>query len=507
MTVPDSTGRAPHPRVAVIGAGISGLSAAHRLGELIPDAELALFDGGDQPGGLLRSIRRDDFLMEQAADGFLSVDPVVSCLCQRLSHRVELISASKDFQRAYVVRGGRLHPVPTGFVVMAPRQLVPLLTTPILGSLGKLRAVCEPFIARRRDDSDESIASFVRRRLGTEVYERLVQPLVGGIFTGDPEQLSIRATMPRFIQMEREHGSLLRAAWRERATSKTVASGARYELFQAPRHGMSALVSSLVDDLPAGVLKLRAPVKGLARTADGWRLTVDSRSIRTWDADAVIVATPPRVAAQLLHGVDAEMSRNLSSIGSVSSAVVIVGYRQSQISRPLDGFGFVVPLIERRKILSASLSSVKFSGRAPEGTMLIRVFLGGACQPDVLKADDCELVRMACDELAELMGIRGEPIVGHVVRHEAAIPQYSLGHLERIRDIEQGLSRLPGLALAGNAFHGVGVPQCVRSGERAAELAAGWVDSIDRKRAFGTGHCHRHVGDLQMSPSSTPSSQ
>lgn len=479
-------------RIAIIGGGIAGLSAAHRVHELAPDAEVSLYEAGDRLGGVIHTIHRDGYLIEQSADSFITNVPWAIDLCRRIGFETELIPTDERFRRALVVRRGKLYPVPEGFMLMQPGKLWPVLTTPLLSWRGKLRLACEYFVRRRHKTSaatvlaasdDETLASFARRRLGREAFENLVQPLVGGIYTADPEQLSVAATLPRFLEMEREYGSLMRAAWqqakeRPRMKQRTKEeSGARYGMFVAPRHGLTSLIEAIAARLPAAGIQLSVPVKQLARqTEGGWRLIFD---LPKGDAhvDAVVLATPAPVAARLLEPIDRVLAGEIAGIPHAGATIACVAYDRSQIGHALDGFGFVVPAIENRRILAASFSSVKFAGRAPEGKVLIRVFVGGALQPQLGDFPDHELRRIVTEELAELLAVRGEPELFTVTRWSGAMPQYHIGHLERVARIETRLAQLPGLQLAGNAYHGVGIPHCIHSGERAAEAIWKWRSS------------------------------
>ena len=468
-------------RIAVIGGGIAGLAAAHRVIELNPAASVTLFEAGPRLGGSLRTERRDGFLIEHGADSFITNLPAAVDLCRRVGIADQLISTNEAGRRAFVVRRGRLRPVPEGFALMAPARIWPVLATPILSPLGKMRMAWEYFVPPRRNGDDESLGSFVRRRMGREVFERLVQPLVAGIYTADPERLSLAATLPRFIEMERTHGSLIRGALRQRTAGDAgaaQASGARYSLFVTPRDGLSSLADAIAVRLPAGAVRLNAPVSRLERDDSVWRLATagngqscgrESVQESSLEFDAVVLATSAPVAARLLPTVDAPLSAELGAIPYASTAVVSLAYPRNQIAHPLDGFGFVVPAIEERRILSASFSSQKFAGRAPVDKALLRIFIGGACQGEILEQSDADLIRIAEEEMAELLGATGTPTLAIVARWPESMPQYHLGHLGRIARIESRVAELPGLALAGNAYRGVGIPQVIASGEAAAE--------------------------------------
>ena len=468
----------PPRRIAVIGGGIAGLAAANRLRELDSASDVTLFEANGRLGGALWTERRDGFLVEQGADSFITNVPWGVGLCQRLGLANELVGTSQQGRRAFVVRRGRLCPLPDGFMLMAPSRIWPVMTTPILSPLGKLRLAWEYFIPRREENgSDESLASFVRRRLGREAFERLVQPLVAGIYAADPEKLSLAATLPRFQAMEREHGGLIRAALRERArkaasdASEGPSSGARYGLFVTPRDGLSSVVAALAARLSADAIRINTPVRQIARIGNSWNLCAGhsvSPDENRLEFDAIIIAAPAAAAASLLADVDRDLAADLSAIEYAGAVVVSMAFDRHQIRHALDGFGFVVPAIERRRILSASFSSVKFPGRAPADKVLIRTFVGGACRRELTELSDADLERVVSEELADLLGTSGAPLWTMIARWSNSMPQYHLGHLDRVARIEARAAAIPGLALAGNAYRGVGIPDSIHSGERAA---------------------------------------
>jgi oxygen-dependent protoporphyrinogen oxidase len=483
-------------RVAVVGGGISGLAAAHRLLELDPTIELSLLEAGPRLGGVLETSRRDGFLLEAAADNFMTTPSAALDLCHRLGLDRDLIAPDEHRRQALVVNRGRLLPVPQGFILMAPSRLGPMVRTKTLSMAGKLRAAMEYFLPSRADSTvDESLHSFVTRRFGREVFERLVEPLIGSIYTADPRRLSVEATFPRFRQMEREHGSLLRAMWRQRKPSgqraaragqrsAERASGARYGQFVSLRGGIGTLVEALWQRLPEGTVRLNSPVIGLQRVAGHtWRLSTGGPEPDFLEVDGVILATPAHHSAGLLAPVDAELAAELAAIDSSSCAVVALGYQRDQIGDDLNGFGFVVPACEEKLILSCSYSSVKYAGRAPDDAVLFRVFVGGTRQGHLLAWDDHRLVELAAQQLAELLQIRGEPVLSQVTRQDRAMPQYHVGHIQRLERIDSRLRSLPGVALASNALRGVGLPACIQSGEAAA--AAVVAQGKDQERRSG----------------------
>jgi protoporphyrinogen/coproporphyrinogen III oxidase len=367
-----------------------------------------------------------------------------------------------------VVRAGRLVEIPDGFSLLAPARLGPILRSPLFSPLGKLRIMLEPLIPARRGGRDESLASFVTRRLGREVLDRVAQPLAGGIYTADPNRLSVQATMPRFVEMERKYGSLvrgLRAVERSRAAQGAGTSGARWNLFVGLRSGMGTLADALAARL-ARSIRYGAEATALTRAGAQWKVELARGA--ALEADAVICAAPASAAAHLLAPHDEPLAQRLRAIGYASAAVVNLTYRESDFPEPPRTFGFVVPIAERRRIIAGSFSSLKYEGRAPDGWIIARTFLGGVMQADMMRLGDDAMIAAARDELRQLLGVAAAPSIAEVQRWPDAMPQYEVGHLDGVAQIELAAAKLPGLGLAGAAFRGVGIPDCVRSGEEAA---------------------------------------
>ena len=459
-------------RFVVIGGGISGLAAAHRLVELARDGgwplDLVLLEAAGRLGGTIRTEWADGFLLEAGPDSFISEKPWALALAERIGLGPRLRGTDDRFRRTYVVRAGRLRALPEGFLLLAPTRAWPVLASDVFSWRGKLRLGLDLVLPRRAAAGDESLGSFVRRRLGREALERVAQPLIGGIYTADPDRLSLAATMPRFLALEREHRSLIlglrRAARRGEAAG---ASGARWSLFVTLAGGMEELVAALAARLPAGAVRLDSPAEALALTRDGWQVRLRAGAVL--HADGVILAGPaPRMGA-LVGPVDPPLGGLLDGIAYASAATVALAYRRAAVGHPLDGFGFVVPRVEGRVTLACTFSSVKYPGRAPDGFALLRVFIGGALQAGLLAQDDRTLLRLAHDDVAALLGISGEPVLSRVWRHPGTMPQYDVGHLDRVAAVEARVEALPGLALAGGAYRGVGIADCIRSGEAAAE--------------------------------------
>ncbi len=508
-------------RVLIIGGGITGLAAAHRILERSQESakqvDLTLLEAGPRVGGIIQTRERDGFLLESGPDSFISEKPEALELAKRLGLESHLIETNEHHRRSLIVRQGRLLPVPEGFHLLAPSRFWPFVRSEIFSWPGKARMALDLLLPRRKlaphagcprgdpalngnrdTDVDETLAQFVRRRLGREALERMAQPMVGGIYTADPEQLSLRATMPRFLEMERQHRSLIRAL---RYRSPTVTegsvadrgtSGARYSLFLSFDRGMQLLT----DKLEERILSFRSQISnlqsqiskgdGLGQTSIRLNTTVESLTVEreegaetpkwkvrtnrgeTIIADAVCLALPAYGSARLLSGVDAHLAAELDGILYASSATINLAYKREDIPHPLDGFGFVVPFIEKRTVMACTFSSVKFPGRAPQGHVLLRTFVGGALQPDMVALKEAELLSRVRADLRALLGIEQAPLFAEVAKWERSMPQYHVGHLQRVKRIREQVASLPHLALAGNAYSGLGIPDCIRSGEAAA---------------------------------------
>jgi protoporphyrinogen/coproporphyrinogen III oxidase len=461
-------------RILIVGGGISGLAAAHRLLELAPSFQITLIEASSRLGGTLRTDERDGFLLERGPDSFISEKPQALELAKRLGLSSHLIQTNPTYRRSFLVRAGRLRPVPEGFQLLAPTRMWPFVTTDIFSLAGKVRMAGDLFLPRRNANGtdDESLANFVRRRLGNEALNRMAQPMVGGIYTADPEKLSLRATLPRFLDMERAERSIILAMWRKarqlrKETGHTSGvSGARYSLFMSFDRGMQTLADKLAAELNSRGVSTRLNSNVTSIAYDGkWQLATGIGSI---EADAVCLAVPSYVAATLLSQVDPELSSLLKQIQYSSTAIINLAYRRSQIGHSLNGFGFVVPYIEGRSLIACSFSSVKFAQRAPDDSVLLRAFVGGALQPEMLDLTDDDIVDSVKSDLNQLLSIEGEPIFAEVTRWERSMPQYLVGHLDLVDAIDSKLEGLPRIRLVGNAFRGAGIPDCIKSGETAA---------------------------------------
>ena len=452
---------------AIIGGGISGLSAVWYLKKLRPEALVTIFESGEQTGGVLQTVREGDFLIEQAADMFVARPSFALELCRELGIEDELLTTKPVEERAFIGLGDEIHPVPQGLSMMVPTLEQPILETKLLTDAGKQRFLSEDKIAPANNVDDESLKSFAVRRFGVEAYEKIIQPMVSGIYTADPEKLSMRATMKRFVDMEREHGSLIAAT--ALSTEDRAARGARYDLFRAPTGGISQLIKSLTDALtqfPNTTISLNSSVSSITQSDERWTIEVDGPK---QSFDGLIVATGAEAASRMLAKVDTQLSGALGEIETASSAIVAIGINQNQLKKPFDGFGIIYPHIDNGQVIAISFSSNKFAGRCDDDQLLIRTFIGGAMQSELVDLDDEALFEIALAQLDKSVGLDGQPIFKRVFRWRNCMPQYHLGHVERVKQIEVLASAYANFALAGNSYHGVGIPACVESGKNAAE--------------------------------------
>jgi oxygen-dependent protoporphyrinogen oxidase len=472
-------------RIAIIGGGITGLACAHRVFELtkhLPNPpEIILFEAASVAGGVISSLNLNNAIMELGPDSFITEKPWALDLCQRLGLTNQIIPTQEAKRRTFIASGNKLHPLPDGFVMLAPTKLLPFATSPIISLRGKLRMALDILIPKRKiaegQNADESLADFVTRRLGKEALDRIAQPMISGIYTADPTKLSVTAAMPRLPKMEEEHGSIIKALLKRNQNSSGTA-GARYSLFVSLDQGLSLLIKTIIKNLPEGFLRLNTKVAEIVRTPcktiEGqnpkksvWQIKLQDGS--TCDATALIVSTPAHQSAKLLESVDPNLSTKLNAIPYASSAVVNLLYEKKATAGIIDGFGFVVPACEKRAILACTISSNKFANRAPEGYVALRIFLGGAMQPESYALSDDQMLKAVKTDLRDLLGITAEPVSHKISRYPLSMPQYHLGHLALVKEIGEASKDLPNFALAGNAFHGVGIPDCIHSGEIAAE--------------------------------------
>jgi oxygen-dependent protoporphyrinogen oxidase len=447
-------------KVAVVGGGIAGLAAVRRLETLLPEAEVLLVERTERLGGKLVTEDVDRFVVEGSADSFLSRKERGIGLAEELGLQDELIARRPEHHGSFIRLGDALHPLPEGLTGMIPTSLDALQATSLLSPEGKRRFAREPEISAVRGDADESVASFVSRRFGREAYDALVEPLMTGIYGGDGEQLSLLATFPGLRDLELEHGSVLRGLSAPAPDGRPP--------FVSLRSGMATLVTALVAGFERTEVLLGLPVARVGEGHGGY--TIDLAEGDAISCDGVVVATSSFIAAELVPALDPELAADLAAIPYASSAVVTLAFARADVI-PLDGYGYVVPRIEGTDVLACTWTSQKWAGRAPDDAMLIRVYAGRFGGRDVTQDSDEQLVSLARDELRQV-GVSAEPTLTRIHRWPSGMPQYVLGHPERLERIEAAVAEYPGLALAGAAYRGVGIPDCIRSGEQAAESVA-----------------------------------
>ena len=458
------------PRIVVIGAGITGLSAAHRLSELGAERgfplEVTVLEGRDRPGGVISTRESDGFTVEEGPDSFIKSKPEAIDLSSRVGLAPFLVGTNKEAERAFVLKNGKLVSMPAG-IFPGPPRMTALFGSPLLSIGGKLRMLLEAFIPGSASEGDESAASFMRRRFGREAYEYLVEPLLSGVYAGDPETLSVRTALPMLAKMEQEYGSVTRGMRRNGAFPGAPKNGGEAGgRFAAFDRGMGTLVNALYSRMPEGTVRLRSRVKRIDAMGGGFRVHLNGAA--PMDCDAVIVALPAPGAALVTQGLDLELSLDLSRIKYVSNVVINLAYTKSEVPHRLDGSGFLVPSSERLPLLACTFSSVKFRGRSPDDAVLFRVVAGGVRNPGICGEEDGRLVDIAHGALSPILGIKSAPVFGMVSRNPESTPHYAVGHGELVARINERAGRFPSLRLAGNAYGGAGIPDCVRSGEGAA---------------------------------------
>jgi protoporphyrinogen/coproporphyrinogen III oxidase len=464
--------RIPVPRIAIIGGGISGLSAAFELEQRRrsgANVDYVLYEASSRLGGVLRTEHVDGCVVEAGPDSFVTEKPWAADLCRALGIGDQLIGSNDVDRKTYVLIRGRLVEMPDGLMFMVPTKILPTGLSPLFSLRTKLRMAQELFHPPRAVDHDESVAAFVERHYGLEMVERLADPLLSGVYGGDSANLSVRAVLPRFAEMEKTHGSLGRAMLAARKKTRQKNSGSLKPtpmLFTSLNHGMQHLAETVVAQLTPSSLCVNTPVQALQREAGTW---VVSAGMQSDQFDGVIVALPGLAASKIVGMVSPELSAELGAIPYGSSITVGIGYdREVRQSLP-PGFGFLIPRSEGKRLLAATFVHNKFPHRAPEDRALLRCFFAGSSAENVWELSDEQIIGIVRNELQQILHLRAEPLFARVYKWKSAMAQYNVGHLERLDRIERLRQQLPGLALAGNAYRGIGVPDCVRSGREAVK--------------------------------------
>ncbi len=458
----------------IIGGGIAGLAAAHRVQEAIgqgAQVKCTVLEASGRFGGKINTRRENGCIIESGPDSFITQKPQALALCKKLGLGDRIVGTRKN-NKTFIYLNRRMLTLPDGLSLMVPTKFLPFITTSLFTWPGKIRMGLDLILPRRRSKRDESLASFVRRRFGQEAVDRLAQPLLSGIYSSDPEKMSMRATFPRFLETEKKYGSLIvgmlaaKKAMLQRKPEKPAGYQA-YTMFVTLKNGMSELVETLIEKCPDIEFKNNAPITGMEKSSEGVAVTLESGEVL--NADAVLVATPANVTARLTEKIAPEVSEKLSSIPFVSTAGVVLGFKREGFKHPLKGFGFVVPATENRKITACTWVSSKFPCRAPDDTILLRAFVGGALKQELAEQTPEQILKDVKGELHDIMGITETPEFEHVFQYKKGNVQYPVHHEEMVASIEEDLKNHQGLFMAGSAFKGVGIPDCIAHGTEVTE--------------------------------------
>ena len=472
-------------RVVIVGGGISGLSAAFALLEHARNRDAPLqctvVEGQDYLGGKILTNRRDGVITEGGPDSFLTTKPAALALCEKLGLSSQLINTNQEHAQTFTYSKGRLRQFPQGLISRVPTKVGPLFHGGLLSWAGIARMGADWIIPRRaRTTDEETLAEFFSRRLGAEAFNRLIEPLVSGIYAGDANELSVDATFPHLVELERKHGSLIKGALAmQRARPSQKPDAKVRTLFTTLRGGLGDLIASLTERLSDAGVSLRrgANVRAMqalgSQAAPSYRLELEAGD--GLEADAVILATPAYVSAGLLRPFDDAASTLLNQIPYASTLTISMVFALPDVTRLIRGYGFVVPRVENRSLIAATWSSMKWAERAPSGQCLVRCYLGGRGREHLLDLDDADLTGRACRELADIAGIQSRPLRTEVYRWPRAMPQYTRGHRERVRQIRERVARQPGLYVTGAAYDGIGIPDCIRDAEQTSVKVSAYL--------------------------------
>jgi len=458
-------------KIVIIGGGISGLATAYSLEERAEregkSVAITLLEKKNQIGGNILTERVGDFLIEGGPDCFLSEKPWAIQLCEKLGIADRLLCTNDEYRKTYIYWKGRLRELPEGIMLMIPTRFIPLLKSNLFSLAGKFRMGMELFIPKRKSGGDESLSEFVRRRLGQEIVERVAEPLVAGVHAENPDTMSIKSRFPRFVQMEEEYGSLIKGMLTKRRRMLNSENGKpKWTMFMTLKNGLDELPLTIVKALKMTTIITNKEVSEINKVS-GYKIYLKNGD--TIDADVVIFATPSYETGRLLRVLNSSISDQLITIPYVSTATISLAYKKDSISHPMNGFGFLVPRVENRRIMGASWVSRKFSYRTPDDSILIRCFIGGSRNEELVSLDDKDMLKMIKEELKDIMGISAEPILTRIYRWEKAMPQYTIGHDERVSRIEESILKYPDIFVTGSAYRGGGISECIKNAQLTAE--------------------------------------
>ncbi len=457
-------------RIAIIGAGISGLTLAYKLKKMeLKDIEIKVFEKNNRAGGTILTEKYSGFTIEAGPDCFITEKPWAMELAREIGLGSRLIGTIPEKRKTYVLSDGALHPIPEGLILMIPTKILPLITSTLFTPSGKIRMGLEIFIPRRRSTTDESLAEFIIRRFGREALEKIAEPLVAGVHAGEPETMSVKSSFPKFVEMEKRYRSLILGMLRMRGKFKKKYGGSEEEksMFMTFVNGLGEMIEKLEELIGRETIIFNREITDIQRSADGF--IIKSPGNETERFDALVLAVPSYISANLLKNTSPELSNLLKNIPFVSTATVTLVYKTDNFHHPLDGYGFVIPSKEKRKIMAVTWTSSKFRFRVPHGFVMLRCFIGGARNSHLVDLEDDELIKIVREELKTIMGIMSEPYLTKIYKWPRAMPQYVIGHEENLRRIEEKLKRIPGLFIAGSSYRGIGISDCIKNATEVAE--------------------------------------
>ncbi|HEY4716945.1 MAG TPA: protoporphyrinogen oxidase [bacterium] len=466
-------------KVCIIGGGISGLTVAYRLRKYYGEAcEVVLIEKENRLGGTIRTERDSGFTIEGGPDCFITEKPWAREFCSELNLADRLTGTIPEHKKTFILWQSRLHQIPEGLILMIPTRFISLLTTGLFSITGKLRMGMEFLIPKKKTDEDESLAGFVRRRFGEEALERIAEPLVAGVHAGDPDNMSVKSSFPRFIDMERKYRSLILGMLKMRryASKRSSGNSGDASMFMTLKNGLSELIETLAELIGPERILIDNEVVKIQRTDKEFRVLLNNSS--EIPCTAVVFAIPSYSAGKLLTGLNPELPVLLNKIPFVSTATVTLVYDKKGFNHDLDGYGFVIPKKENRRIMAVTWTSSKFPCRVPEGYVMLRSFVGGANNQEMVSLSDEELLRVVHDELKVIMGIHSTPHLTRIYRWFKAMPQYTIGHEARLQLIDREMEKLPGIFLAGSSYRGIGISDCVKNATETADRVKNYIAKI-----------------------------